>query len=88
MQDNNDIFAWAATDMHVMDKSGMNPNFDNSYVKCGSRKEDNEAEEEERRSKKAGSHKAGSRKAIQASFIEEIQFPQWLGNLVMVKKDN
>ena len=83
LQENSDIFAWTAADMPgispdlITHKLNIDPN-----RKTVKQKKRNFAPERQEAIKEE------VEKLLKAGFIEEIQFPEWLANPVMVKKAN
>ena len=83
LQENSDVFAWTAADM-----PGISPdlithklNIDSSRKTVKQKKRNFAPERQE-------DIKEEVEKLLKAGFIEEIQFPEWLANPVMVKKAN
>ena len=83
LQENGDLFAWTAADM-----PGINPdlithklNVDPSRKTVKQKKRNFAPERQE-------AIKLEVEKLLEAGFIKEIQFPEWLANPVMVKKSN
>ncbi|XP_063942647.1 uncharacterized protein LOC135150314 [Daucus carota subsp. sativus] len=83
LRNNRDVFAWTAADMPGIDPSFMthklNVNPDRKPIK---QKKRNFAPERQEAIKQEVD------KLLEAGFIEEIQFLEWLANPVMVKKAN
>ncbi|RDX84455.1 Retrovirus-related Pol polyprotein from transposon 17.6, partial [Mucuna pruriens] len=83
LQQNCDVFAWAPEDM-----PGIDPNFMNHRLSMAK-----DARQVMQKKRKQGEEK---RKAIQeetnkllkAGFIREVRYPEWLANVVMVRKAN
>ena len=83
LRNNRDVFAWIAADMPGIDPSYMthklNVNPDRKPIQQNKRTFAPERQEAIRQEVE---------KLLEAGFIEEIQFPEWLANPVMVKKAN
>ena len=83
LQENSDIFAWTAVDMPGIDPKlithMLNVDPDRKTIK---QKKRNFAPERQEAIKQEVD------KLLEAGFIEEIQFPEWLANPMMVKKAN
>ncbi|XP_063939813.1 uncharacterized protein LOC135148496 [Daucus carota subsp. sativus] len=83
LRNNRDVFAWTAADMPGIDPLFMthtlNVSPDRKPVKQKKRSFAPERQE---------AIKQEVDKLLEAGFIEEIQFPEWLANPVMVKKAN
>lgn len=80
---NNDVFAWSQEDMPGIDPLVMvhKLNVDPSYKPIKQRRrtfapERNQAIAEE------------VKKLLEAGFIREVDYPEWLANVVLVKKSN
>ncbi|RDY04815.1 hypothetical protein CR513_11419, partial [Mucuna pruriens] len=83
LQQNSDVFAWSPQDM-----PGINPNFMNHKLSIveGARpvvqKKRKQGEEKRRAVKEE------TEKLLKAGFIREVRYPEWLANVVMVRKAN
>ncbi|RDX80113.1 hypothetical protein CR513_39365, partial [Mucuna pruriens] len=75
LRENLDVFAWSPTDMPYID-----PNFLCHRLSIATRRKRRLGE------KKKRVVKAKTTKLLQAGFIQEVQYPTWLSNVVMVKK--
>ncbi|XP_074378433.1 uncharacterized protein LOC141719975 [Apium graveolens] len=83
LQENSDVFAWSAADMPGIDPELITHklNVDPSRKTVKQKKRNFAPERQE-------AIKQEVEKLLEAGFIEEIQFPEWLANPVMVKKAN
>ncbi|KAL8108705.1 hypothetical protein AgCh_008657 [Apium graveolens] len=83
LQENSDVFAWSAADMPGIDPGLITHklNVDPSRKTVKQKKRNFAPERQE-------AIKQEVEKLLEAGFIEEIQFPEWLANPVMVKKAN
>ncbi|KAL8115462.1 hypothetical protein AgCh_022089 [Apium graveolens] len=83
LQENSDVFAWSAADMPGIDPELITHklNVDPSRKIVKQKKRNFAPERQE-------AIKQEVEKLLEAGFIEEIQFPEWLANPVMVKKAN
>ena len=83
LQENSDIFAWTAADMPgiSLDLITHKLNIDSSRKMVKQKKRNFAPERQE-------AIKEEVEKLLKAGFIEEIQFPEWLANPVMVNKAN
>ena len=83
LRDNQDVFAWSHKDMPGIDpvimvhKLNVSPTFSPIWQKkrVFAQERDKAITEE-------------VRKLLEANFIREVYYPNWLANVVMVKKDN
>ena len=83
LQDNKDVYAWTAADMPGIDPQLITHrlNVDPGRTAVKQKKWSFAPERQE-------AIKQEVDKLLEAGFIEEIQFPEWLANPVMVKKAN
>ncbi|RDX98499.1 Retrovirus-related Pol polyprotein from transposon 17.6, partial [Mucuna pruriens] len=83
LQQNNDVFAWSPQDMPGIDPQFMNHKL--SIVE-GARpvvqKKRKQGEEKRRAIKEE------TEKLLRARFVREVRYPEWLANVVMVRKAN
>ena len=83
LRQNRDIFAWKQADMSGIDptvithKLNTNPSFKPVKQKCRSFAPERQ---------KAINEEVG--KLLQAGAIREVEYPEWLANVVLVKKEN
>ena len=83
LQENYDVFAWTAADMPGIDPELITHKLNvDPLRKSVKQKKRNFAPERQEAIKQEVN------KLLEAGFIEEIQFPEWLANPVMVKKAN
>ncbi|RDX88927.1 Retrovirus-related Pol polyprotein from transposon 17.6, partial [Mucuna pruriens] len=82
LQQNHNVFAWAPEDM-----PGIDPNFMNHRLSIAQdarlvmQKKQKQGEEKRRAIKETS-------KLLTAGFIREVRYPEWLANVVMVRKAN
>ncbi|XP_074377256.1 uncharacterized protein LOC141718770 [Apium graveolens] len=83
LQKNNDVFAWTSTNMPRIDPNLITHRLNiNPTRKAIRKKKRNYAPD------RLEAIKQEFEKLLEAGFIEEVQFLEWLANPVMVKKDN
>ncbi|XP_050240982.1 uncharacterized protein LOC126689855 [Quercus robur] len=83
LRDNQDVFAWSHEDMPRIDPSVMvhKLNVSPSFPPIRQKKQVFAQERDKAISKEV-------RKLLEAGFIREVYYPDWLANVVMVKKAN
>ena len=81
LQDNNDVFAWTAADM-----PGINPQLITHHLNVDPKRDTVKQKKRNFAPERQEAIKQEVDKLLEARFIEEIQFPEWLANPVMVKK--
>ena len=83
LRDNQDVFAWSHEDMPIIDPSVMvhKLNVSPSFPPIRQKKQVFAQERDKAIAEKV-------RKLLEAGFIREVYYPDWLANVVMVKKAN
>ncbi|RDX87835.1 hypothetical protein CR513_30632, partial [Mucuna pruriens] len=83
LRENRDVFAWSPADM-----PGVDPNFlcHHLSISPGYRPVTQRRRKLGEEKRKAAREE--TKKLLATGFIREIQYPTWLANVVMVKKDN
>ena len=83
LQENNDVFAWTAADM-----PGIDPELITHKLNVDPKRKTVKQKKRSFAPERQEAIKQEVDKLLEAGFIEEIQFPEWLANPVMVKKSN
>ena len=83
LKENSDIFAWTAADM-----PGISPDLITHKLNIDSSRKTVKQKKRNFALERREAIKEEVEKLLKAGFIEEIQFPEWLANPVMVKKAN
>ncbi|XP_074342297.1 uncharacterized protein LOC141679805 [Apium graveolens] len=83
LQENNDLFAWRAADM-----PGIDPNLITHRLNVDPTRKAVKQKKRTYASDRLEAIKQEVEKLLEAGCIEEVQFPKWLANPVIVKKAN
>ena len=83
LQENNDVFAWTAADM-----PGIDPQLITHKLNVDPMRKTVKQKKRSFAPERQEAIKQEVEKLLEAGFIEEIQYPEWLANPVMVKKAN
>ncbi|KAL8116987.1 hypothetical protein AgCh_023241 [Apium graveolens] len=83
LQENSDVFTWSAADM-----SGIDPELITHKLNVDQNRKTLKQKKRSFALERQDAIKQEVAKLLEAGFIEEIQFPEWLINPVMVKKAN
>ncbi|XP_074354228.1 uncharacterized protein LOC141693119 [Apium graveolens] len=83
LQENNDVFAWKIADM-----SGIDPNIITYRLNVDPTRKVVKQKKRIYAPDRMKAIKQEVEKLLEAEFIVEVQFPEWLANPVMVKKAN
>ncbi|XP_074324126.1 uncharacterized protein LOC141661044 [Apium graveolens] len=83
LQENNDVFAWTAAVMPGIDPNLITHRFNVDPTRKGVKQNKRTYAPD-----RLEAIKQEVEKLLEAGFIEEVQFPEWLANPVMVKKAN
>ncbi|XP_074356984.1 uncharacterized protein LOC141696753 [Apium graveolens] len=83
LQENNDIFSWTAADM-----PGIDPNLIPHRLNVDPNRKAVKQKKRTYAPDRLEAIKQEVERLLEAGFIEEVQFPEWLDNPVMVKKAN
>ncbi|XP_074378239.1 uncharacterized protein LOC141719766 [Apium graveolens] len=83
LQENNDVFAWIMADM-----PGIDPNLITHKLNVDLTWKAVQQKKRTYAPDRLEAFKKEVEKLLQAGFIEEVRFPEWLANPVMVKKAN
>ncbi|XP_074377029.1 uncharacterized protein LOC141718547 [Apium graveolens] len=83
LQENRDVFAWTAADM-----PGIDPNLITHRLNVDPTRKALKQKKRTYAPDRLEAIKHEVKKLLEVGFIEEVQFPEWLANPVMVKKAN
>ncbi|RDY04876.1 hypothetical protein CR513_11345, partial [Mucuna pruriens] len=83
LQQNSDVFAWSPQDM-----PGINPNFMNHKLSIVEGAQPVAQKKRKQGEEKRMAIKEETEKLLNAGFIREVRYPEWLANVVMVRKAN
>ncbi|XP_074336359.1 uncharacterized protein LOC141673509 [Apium graveolens] len=83
LQKNSDVFAWTSADM-----PGIDPNLISHRLNVNPTRKAVKQKNRTYTPDRLEAIKQEVEKLLEAGFIEEVQFPEWLANPVMVKKAN
>ncbi|XP_074352303.1 uncharacterized protein LOC141691463 [Apium graveolens] len=83
LQENNDVFSWTTADM-----PGIDPNLITHKLNVDPTQKAVQQKKITYAPNRLEAIKQESEKLLEAGFFEEVQFPEWLVNPVMVKKSN
>ncbi|XP_074323680.1 uncharacterized protein LOC141660589 [Apium graveolens] len=83
LQENNDVFSWTAADM-----PGIDPNLITHKLNVDPTRKTVKEKKRTYSPDTLEAIKQEVEKLLEARFIKEVQFPEWLANPVMVKKAN
>ena len=83
LQENSDVFAWIAADM-----PGIDPELITHKLNVDPTRKAVKQKKRTYALDRLEAIKQEVEKLLEAGFIEEVQFPEWLANPVMVKKAN
>ncbi|RDX80344.1 Retrovirus-related Pol polyprotein from transposon 17.6, partial [Mucuna pruriens] len=83
LQQNCDVFAWAPEDM-----PGIDPNFMNHRLSMAKDELSVMQKKRKQGEEKRKAIQEETSKLLKAGFIREVRYPEWLANMVMVRKAN
>ncbi|XP_074336006.1 uncharacterized protein LOC141673172 [Apium graveolens] len=83
LQKNSDVFAWTTDDMH-----GIDPNLITHRLNIDPTRKVVKQKKRTYAPDRLEAIKQEVEKLLEAGFIEEVQFPEWLASPIMVKKAN
>ncbi|RDX84658.1 hypothetical protein CR513_34258, partial [Mucuna pruriens] len=83
LQQNHDVFAWALKDIPRID-----PNFMSHRLSVVQEAQSVMQKKRKQGEEKRKAIKEETGKLLAADFIREVRYPEWLTNVVMVKKAN
>ncbi|RDX78447.1 hypothetical protein CR513_41276, partial [Mucuna pruriens] len=83
LQQNSDVFAWSPQDM-----PGIDPEFMNHRLSIADGARSVVQKKRKQGEEKRRAIKEETDKLLKAGFIREVRYPEWLANVVMVRKAN